>query len=152
LRRVGRRRSSLLMAFRLDVSNWPLEKRKALLESNPHLKPEDVGILSESPPPEAKKPKAGGRKAWRGTISFDSETEASVYDRLCEEHVAVVAHGKIALSEDRHLEPDFIIIHQVDDDGRFEGEFADAKAVWKRKTKSGNKVETVHAEDDWKVK
>jgi len=140
---------------RFDVSKLSLERRQRILAQNPGLDPRALGLLPDpdtSPTKAPAAPRGRARKAWRGTIGFDSETEANVYDRLVAEHIAVIAHGKIALGDEAHLEPDFIIVHEVYDDGRFEGQLADAKGLWKYKTKGGQQKTKPHAEKDWLVK
>lgn len=108
------------------------------------LTAQDVGSPAES----NSKPKTkAGKKSWVGSISFDSQTEANVYRNLTLQYPAIIAHGKIALSESetKHIEPDFIIVKEVYPDGSFLGVLADAKAVWGDATKP-------HIERDWEVK
>lgn len=80
-----------------------------------------------------------------GTLTFASVTEGQVYDLLLVHFPNVIAHGAVALSDDSHIEPDFILVHEVLPDGRFIGELADAKAVHRGKT-------APHIEDDFRKK
>lgn len=99
-------------------------------------------IRTKEPKPKRKSENA---KLWRGTIRFDSETEAKIYDQLLEENPAVIAHGKIALGNDAHIEPDFFVVTEIHDDGSVTGKFQDAKARWKGKKQP-------HVEKDWDAK
>lgn len=86
-------------------------------------------------------PNKRGRKTWVGTISFDSETEARVYRRLLDAFRIVFAHGRVALAEDSHIEPDFVCARIVNDTdapmpamllpGEFVASVSDAKGEWK---------------------
>lgn len=93
----------------------------------------------------------GGTKCHLGTLSFDSLGEMNNYLALGDRHVAVLVHGALALSPESHIEPDFIVIHKVLDDGRFIGEMVDSKSVWKRKGK-GKGGGTPHIEKDFRTK
>lgn len=107
--------------------------------------------------PKGKRPR-GGLLTWRGTIRFDSQTEANAFDALSEQFAAVIAHGKIALSDESHIEPDFVVVETVNRGpepltvtlapGQFVGSLVDAKGLWRNK-KGARKA---HMEDDWKVK
>lgn len=107
---------------------------------------------------DAAKPRRGtkgGLRTWRGTLRFDSETEAIVYDNLKARFRAVFAHGRLALSDEAHVEPDFVVAAIVNDTkepmtvtlqpGEFLGFTADAKGKWRGKTKA-------HVERDAAVK
>lgn len=108
--------------------------------------------------PPAKKSPRGGLLTWRGTIRFDSATEANAFDALAQTCQSVIAHGKVALSDEAHIEPDFVLVRAVNNGhepktvtlqpGQFVGELADAKGLWR--TKGGGKK--AHAERDWLVK
>jgi hypothetical protein len=90
-------------------------------------------------------PKKAKPKHWAGKIPFDSKAELNCYLSLCKNHPLVIAHGMIALGDNRRIEPDFIIVESVNPDGSFVGRLRDAKAIWKGKR-------TPHVEPDFAVK
>lgn len=134
------------------LANLPYEKRLQIAKDN-DLSLETVGIIpakGKAEPASSDKPKrgrCGGQRVKIGTLIFDSKTEAAVYLALVDRYHAVFCHPKIALSDDSHMEPDFIIVHEVTDTGFLVCEIADAKGTRKR-----NGVKSAHTERDWKVK
>jgi hypothetical protein len=94
---------------------------------------------------DPKPAKAKKLKPRVGTIIFDSQGEADAFLRLSEKYPLVVAHGCIALSHKKHIEPDFLVITQINNDGTFMGFFADYKSIWAGK-------EAPHIEPDFRAK
>ncbi len=61
--------------------------------------------------------------------AFDSKLEHRVWLRLCASAVAVIRQVSLPLGGKRRMRPDFLVIHDVLPDGRFVGEFVDAKGM-----------------------
>ena len=98
---------------------------------------------------EKKRPSRSGHKCSIGEIHFDSETERDIYLDLSGKRPKVIAHGKIALGDNRALAPDFVEVLEVYPDGTFRARLSDAKAQWKDKKTRRRKA---HVETDFAVK
>lgn len=125
------------------------ERRRQILEKNPHITPQDVGLLPDEKAdrevPEKKK-RARKPKPSRmlGTIACATATEERVFRALLarEETQAVIVHGKVYLCEQRSCDVDGIVVLETFPDGTFRGQLVDAKAAW------GADKDKPHAERD----
>ncbi len=131
------------------LRHLPIERRKQILAENGggDELARQLGILPEKTKSDPKRKTRSRRISFAG-ITFASEGEYKAFLYLQDRYPAVFCHPKIALGDGRHMQPDFIVVHEVYKDGTYHAESLDYKGEWRGK--SGNK--RAHAERDWKVR